>query len=192
MKENLKLGLILLIITSIAGFCLGEAYSITREPIEKQAIMANIDALKETLPDADDFKKKDVSIPAGSVVKEAYEGLSNGKSVGYAIKVTSKGFKGEIEIMVGISPESKKISGIKIISNSETAGLGANSTKPEFYGQFKGKSINSPLKVVKGGNAKDGEIDAIAGATITSNGVTDGVNEAVKFYASTLKGGENK
>ncbi|HBM74796.1 MAG TPA: electron transporter RnfG, partial [Clostridiaceae bacterium] len=50
MKENLKLGLILLIITSIAGLCLGEAYSITREPIEKQAIMANIDALKETLP----------------------------------------------------------------------------------------------------------------------------------------------
>lgn len=191
MKENLKLGAILLIVTAIAGLCLGQAYSITKGPIEQQAVIANNTAMKETLPEADSFEKDDVFIPSGSVISEVYRGYSSDKPVGYTIKATPKGYGGTIELMVGIS-DSGKISGIKIMSHSETPGLGANSTNPKFYGQFKGKPIDNPLNVVKTGASKDNEIDAITGATITSKGVASGVNEAVEFYTSVLKGGENK
>lgn len=188
MKENLKLGLILLIVTAIAGLSLGVAYAVTKEPIAQQAVIANNNAMREVLPKAESFKKSSAAIPQGSIIKEVNEGYSGSNLVGYTIKVTPKGFGGIIEMVVGISSDHK-VSGIKILSHSETPGLGANAPSPKFSGQFKDKSIAAPLEVVKTGAAKDNQIDAITGATITSRAVTSGVNEAINFYTSTLKGG---
>lgn len=186
-KENsLKLGVLLLIITAFAGLLLGGAYAITKEPIAQQTIKTNTNAMKELINTADKFDKKDVKL-TGNIL-EVNEAKRNNKTLGYAIKVNSKGYGGNIEIMVGISNEGK-IDGIKILSLSETPGLGANSTKPSFYGQYKGKSTKTPLAVTKSSNAKDNEIQAITGATITSKAVTKGVNEAVEFYKNNLKGG---
>lgn len=186
-KENsLKLGILLLIITAFAGLLLGGAYAITKEPIAQQTIKTNTNAMKELINTADKFDKKDVKL-TGNIL-EVNEAKRNNKTLGYAIKVNSKGYGGNIEIMVGISNEGK-IDGIKILSLSETPGLGANSTKPSFYGQYKGKSTKTPLAVTKSSNAKDNEIQAITGATITSKAVTKGVNEAVEFYKNNLKGG---
>lgn len=188
MKENLKLGAILLIVTAIAGCLLGWAYSITKEPIAQQAIKANNEAMREILPMADQFNKIESAIPDGSIVKEVNEGKKGNDVVGYAIKVTPKGYGGMIEMMVGISTDGK-VSGIKILSHSETPGLGANAPSKEFSGQYKDKAIDPLLEVVKGNASKPNQIQAITGATITSKAVTKGVNEAINFYTSNLKGG---
>lgn len=186
-KENsLKLGLILLIITAFVGVILGCAYTITKEPIEAQSQKANTEAMQELIANGDTFKKKDVKLTENIV--EVNEALNNGSTVGYTIKLNTKGYGGNIELMVGISNDGK-VQGIKILSQSETPGLGANSTQPAFYGQFKGKSIEKELQVTKTSSAQDNEIQAITGATITSKAVTRGVNEAVNFYKSNLKGG---
>lgn len=188
-KENsLKLGLILLVITAFVGVILGFAYTITKEPIEAQAQKANTEAMRELIANGDTFKKKDVKLTENIV--EVNEVLNNGSTVGYTIKLNTKGYGGNIELMVGISNDGK-VQGIKILSQSETPGLGANSTQPAFYGQFKGKSIEKELQVIKASSAQDNEIQAITGATITSKAVTRGVNEAVNFYKSNLKGGNN-
>lgn len=189
MRENLKLGFILLIFTAIAGLFLGGAYVITKEPIAAQALLEKNQAMKEILPIADKFELSDVVIPDGTIIKEVDKGIKGNEVVGYAIKVTPKGFGGLINMMVGISVDGK-IGGIKILSHSETPGLGANSTNINFYGQYKDKGIDSQLEVVKTGASKENEIQAITGATITSRAVTNGVNEAINFYTANLKGGK--
>lgn len=186
-KETLKLGLILLIIASVTGFILAGAYSITKVPIENQNIKTNKEAMKELITNAEDFKK--VEGVSEKNILEVNEGVANSKTVGYTIKVTSKGYSGEIQMMVGISTEGK-VKGIKILSQSETPGLGANAVEPKFSGQYKDKSIETSLEVVKHAVSKPNEIEAMTGATITSKAVTKGVNEAIDFYNSKLKGGQ--
>lgn len=185
MKENLKLGGILLLIAALAGLLLGWAHEITKEPIAKQEITAKAEAMKEILPAASEFKLSDIKATDGII--EINEGINSGKTVGYAIKVAPKGYAGAIELMVGISNEGK-VEGIKILSHNETPGLGAKAPQPKFSGQFKGKPLDKELQVVKRTPSSPNEIEAITGATISSKAVTTGVNEAVKFYNSELKG----
>lgn len=187
MKENLKLGFILFVVTAIAGLFLGGAYTITKEPIERQAMLEKNQAMQEILPAAETFELSNVEIPEGTAIEEVNTGLQGNNVVGYAIKVTPKGFGGLIEMMVGITADGK-IGGIKILSLSETPGLGANATKESFSGQFKDKDAES-LEVVKMEASSDNQIEAITGATITSRAVTNGVNQAIDFFNSNLKGG---
>lgn len=187
MKENIKLGLILLLITGIAAFLIGGAYEITKEPIEKQVIANKQAAMKEILPKAEKFEVANADIKGNEKIKEVNVGMAGTGIVGYAIKVSPKGYGGLLDIMVGVSTDGK-VSGIKILSHTETPGLGANAPKPEFSGQFKDKPIVSKLEVVKIAPTKENQIQAITGSTITSKAVTLGVNDAVDFYNSSLKG----
>ena len=68
---------------------------------------------------------------------------------------------------------------------SETPGLGAKSKDKAFIGQYKDKDAKE-LKVIKNGTPKDNEIVAIAGATITSDAVTRGVNQSIKLFDEQL------
>ncbi len=103
---------------------------------------------------------------------------------GYIISTAAKGYGGDVKVMTAISPD-KKIIGIKILSAAdETPGLGQNATKPSFYEQFIGKE--NGVSVVKSG-AKDNEINAVTGATITSRAVTNAVNEAFGIFDEYLK-----
>jgi electron transport complex protein RnfG len=187
LKENIKLGLILLLITAIAGMLLGGAFEITKAPIEKQIAMQRQNAMKEILSTADKFETSDVSIEGNEKISEVNVGMAGTEIAGYAIKVSPKGYSGLINIMVGISTEGK-ITGIKILSHTETPGLGANAPKPQFSGQYKDKPTNDKLVVVKVAPTKDNQIQAITGSTITSKAVTLGVNDAIDFYNSSLKG----
>ncbi|GCD11131.1 RnfABCDGE type electron transport complex subunit G [Clostridium tagluense] len=187
MKENIKLGLILLLITGVAGFLLGGAYEITKAPIAASIEADKQAAMKAILPTADKFEKADVKIEGNEKVSEVNAGLKGTEIAGYAIKVAPKGYAGPVEIMVGISTEGK-VTGIKILSHAETPGLGANAPQPKFSDQYKNKPTKEKLEVVKTVPSKDTQIEAITGATITSKAVTLGVNDAVNFYNSSLKG----
>ena len=67
-----------------------------------------------------------------------------------------------------------KVTGVKIISSNETPGLGQNAAKPEFLNQYIGKEFEI-------GVAGDNEINAISGATMTSDGVTGAVNTLLEI-----------
>jgi len=199
-KEIIALGIRLLIITAIAALILGWAHKITLEPIKQQNIKTNNEAMKEVLPSAESFQKiasktpeagekLELELKADSAVSEVNKALKGTDITGYTIKVAPKGYAGLIEMVVGISSEGK-IQGIKILNHSETPGLGANAPNPEFSGQYKGKSIEKPLEVVKTAPSGDNQIQALTGATISSKAVTKGVNDAVDFFKSELKGGQ--
>ena len=189
-KDMFKLGLNLLIISAIAALLLAFTNSVTASTIAQRNEQANAEARKLVLESAQDFEEvKDVKTDnsKGVEVSEIYEAKdASGNTVGYTLKVLPSGYGGTIELMVGIDSAKGQVSGINVVSNSETAGLGAKATNPEFSDQYKGKPLEE-LSVLKNGTPGDTEIKAISGATITSTAVTNGVDAAIEVYNNSLK-----
>lgn len=189
MKDILKLGVTLFAICAVAALVLGITNNITAPVIEERNIQASNEARKIVLSEADEFKELDGM--NSDIVLEVYEGIKDGQVIGYTIKTSSKGYGGAIELMVGISKDGK-ITGVEIGNHSETPGLGSKATEPMFKNQYVDKDVLNSLLVVKGSTNNDNEISAISGATITSNGVTNGVNAAMKIYNEKLSGNDNE
>ena len=189
-KDMFKLGLNLLIISAVAALLLALTNSVTASTIAQRNEQANAEARKLVLESAQDFEQvKDAKTDnsKGVEVSEIYEAKdASGNTVGYTLKVLPSGYGGTIELMVGIDSAKGQVSGINVVSNSETAGLGAKSTDPEFSDQYKGKPLEE-LSVLKNGTPGDTEIKAISGATITSTAVTNGVDAAIGVYNNSLK-----
>ncbi|MFA5524429.1 MAG: RnfABCDGE type electron transport complex subunit G [Tissierellales bacterium] len=190
MREIIKLGLILFVITAIAATLLAFANEATSEKIAQVQEQENNKARQEVLPSAEKFEPLDESefnaiVTENNKIKEVFTGKNSADElVGYTIKARSSGYGGDIEIITGISVDGQ-VTGMKVVSHSETPGLGANSTKPEFKNQFVGKQTSSNISVVKSA-PKDSEIQAISGATITTMSVADGVNMAIDVFTSKL------
>lgn len=181
LKEIIKIGAILFAITAISALLLAVVNKVTAPKIAKNQTEKTYASMSEILPTAYDFEK--IEVKEGSSVKEAYKALdSSGLDVGYCIISTAFGYGGELSVLTAIS--ENKVMGIEILSHSETPGLGAKATEPEFKNEFSEKTAG--LKVVKK-NAKDNEINAMSGATITSSAVADCVNAALEFASEVEK-----
>ena len=172
----LRLAVTLLVITGLMAAILAGVNSICAPKIAELTAQKTTEAIAAVLPDAETAVAVDYNDPNG-VVTSVYESDS-----GYAITVAPVGFDGEIEMMVGVSKDGFTVTGISIINQTETAGLGAicaasNSKGVAFRDQFIGMS--GTLAVTKDG----GDVEAITSATITSRGVVNGVNAALACAA---------
>lgn len=196
MKSILKDTLLLTMITLVAGVLLGGVYQITKEPIAKQAALREAKACESVFDTASSFDME-FEMPAKGVV-EGYESDvidkvipaldESGEVIGYVITVTAKdGYGGDISFMMGVSGDGQ-LTGIEVLSISETAGLGMKAKEPAFLDQFTGKTVDS-YAYSKTGATAENEIDAISGATITTNAVTNGVNAGLKYFQTVLKEG---
>lgn len=177
MKEILKLGGILFLITAVCTGLVAFANEITKAPIAAKEMEIKEDAMKKVMPEADDFEEMQKS----QEIEEAYLAIKGGQAIGYAVSVAPKGYGGPINMMVGITKDGV-VEGVEVLSHAETPGLGDNVTAPEFTNQFKDKTL--AINIIKGGSAAEDEISAITGATITSESVTHGVNMALEYVAS--------
>lgn len=191
MKELIKNALVLCGITVVAGILLGAVYEITKEPRERQQEISKTNAYREVLKEAAEFKDIDIDsdiikkllkeygiTEQNVVVDSCVTGLNkNDEIAGYIVSVTSKeGYGGNISFSVGFSSEGN-ITGVSVLSISETAGLGMNAKEEEFLSQY--KVPEDGLFVVNKTESEEGiNIDAISGATITTNAMTKGVNAA--------------
>lgn len=198
-SKFMKNCLALLLITLVAGFALAAVNEITSNPIEiaeNNAKMAAYDAVFENakfeeIENAAEIikeynSKHDESCSVEDVLKAVDE---NANTIGYVMScVSSSGYGGDIKVAVGISSESDTLTGMAVLSHNETAGLGARCTEDEFQNQFKGKTADG-IEYVKGGASGNAQIDAISGATITTNAVTHAVNTAAAFFNDMLKEG---
>lgn len=184
MRDYVKLAGTLLIICIVAAASLGYTNYGTYDKIIEQQQIANDEAKKTVLPDAETFEELDESTFSTIQSKYNYvEEIDVAKAgeniIGYAVKVAPNGYGGTIDVVVGVSPDGS-IQGIKVGTNSETPGLGKKSENQEFQDQFRGKTWDSAINVIKSGTPKDNEIVALSGATVTSKAVTDGVNQALE------------
>lgn len=188
-KDVLIPTLTLFVICIVVSVLLAGTNALTKEPIAANSVKKSQEAMQRVCPDAVSFEG------ATGLEAEVYRALSeSGEVIGYAIPVAAKGYGGDVSVMVGISVESEtelgKVTGVEILSHSETPGLGANATNESFTDEYKQDITASGFEVVKNGSGgSDGKIDALTGATITSGAVTDAVNRAVEIFES-LEGGE--
>ena len=169
----LRLTLTLFLITTIVAGLLGLVNYVTADTIAEQIAQKAENAMRQVL-EADSYEPLDV--PEESAVTAAYRAGDRG----YVVRVAPNGFGGAIDMMVGVDV-SGAVTGAAIVSQSETASLGANCTREDFRAQFTGKT--GTLSVSKDG----GEIEALTGATVTSRAVTEGVNTALEFVQEVLK-----
>ena len=186
LKKALHLGGTLFAVTAVTGILLGLVENVTSKAILQAEIAAKNEAYRLVMPAGktfEDYEAKPDDFVTGVVKATDETGV-----VGWCVNVSSKGYGGMVGFVVGITKDGA-VKAINILSHSETPGLGAKSTEPEFYTQFNDKD-KLPLKVVKGSASNPDEIAAISGATITSNAVTDGVNGAVDYWSKNLKGAE--
>ena len=171
--EIIKTAAILFIITAISAGLLAYINSITAPLINANNILKQEKAMTKVLPDADfDVNQNLKNDNMDKTVTAVYKDKND---TGFAVMVSPSGYGGEISMVVGVLADGT-VSGVDIISQSETAGLGAKCTDNAFLSQFTGKTES--ITVAKG-TAKDNQINAISSATITSKAVTNGVNNAI-------------
>jgi electron transport complex protein RnfG len=185
-KKIISLGVTLFTITVITGLILGIVHDITLEPIRLTQENLKAEALRGALPGAEEFKAVQKTEDADPMIKDIQQALSDGKTVGFCVTVTPRGYGGTIELLAGITNDGQ-LKAIRILNHSETPGLGAKSVLPDFYGQFKEAD---KVTVVKRKPESRGEIQAISGATVTSNAAALGVNTALEYWRGHLAEGE--
>lgn len=198
MKEMIKNTAILLVITIVAGLVLGLVYQITKDPIAEQEAKKKKEACQEVFQDAASFETMEVKAvntgewaQAGFAQESVDEVMgavdTSGNLLGYVITVTTaEGYGGDIQFSIGIRMDGT-INGISILSISETAGLGMRAEEV-LKPQFSGKQVEQ-FEYTKSGAVSETQVDAISGATITTNAVTNGVNAGLYYFRTVLGGG---
>ena len=161
--------------------------------------------LNETLQKIPDLVKdqgapaapEDIESKPGTVTVEkngksktysVYQATRKGQQAGWVIKAGGQGYADKIELLLGVDPSAEKITGMFVLEQKETPGLGNKITFDDWRSQFIGVKTAEPLKVVKGKGAADPAhaIDAITGATISSVAVTDIINRTVNDVKGLL------
>ena len=172
-KYVLRLTVTLLLITAVVAVILAGVNSVTAPRIADLNARKTQEAVEAVLPGGG---VEVAFTDSTGLVATVYQG-----DAGYAVKVNPSGFNGTVSMMVGVD-NNGSVLGISIISQTETAGLGAvsaadTSAGEAFRGQFAGMS--GSVSVSKDG----GQVDALTGATITSRAVCTGVNAALNAVA---------
>lgn len=209
-KNMIKDSLVLFAITLIAGLILGVVYQVTKDPIAAQQEKAKQEACREVFADAAGFAEtaaqageengaeSEYNTPSdASWTEQGFSGVdigeiliaqdAGGNTLGYVITVIDhEGYGGDISFMMGIRNDGT-LNGISLLSISETAGLGMRAEevlKPQFAEKHAER-----FEYVKGNAVEEHQIDAISGATITTNAVTNGVNAGLHYFHTVLGGG---
>ncbi len=198
MKSMWKDAGILLAITLIAGLVLGGVYELTKDPIAEQQLKKKQEACQEVFSDAVSFTEREgydaeeaaavlaVEYPSQEIEEIMEAKDASGQVLGYVITVTThEGYGGDIQFSMGVRMDGS-LNGISLLKISETAGLGMRAEEV-LKPQFEGKTAEK-FEYTKTGASSDSQIDAISGATITTNAVVNGVNAGLYYFRNELGG----
>ncbi len=193
MKSLFKFTLTLGILGIIIGLSLAMVYRITLPVINSQDLKALNEGFASVFPGTNTFEKINEMLKSTDqtiAIGDCYEVKNDGNLIGLIVTVSSPGSQAPINMLVGVKKDGT-ISGVKILSLSETPGLGANADNPNYFvnkekritflGQFTGKNVAKDPLVAKQ------DVIAITGATITSNAVSKGVKIAGTVGYNYLK-----
>jgi electron transport complex protein RnfG len=174
MKEIIRLGVILAIISAVAAGALAYTNQVTSAIIAERIRQETIAQLQELFPTLDNFETKEVNGRTGTVAYDA-----NGNFVGVLAEGTTEGYAGTIRFNLGVNGEGKIVA-LTIISHSETPGLGAKIDEESYRQQFVGKGAGDSF-----------DVDNISGATVSCRAMESGVEKELTeiLLAFTGEGG---
>jgi electron transport complex protein RnfG len=180
---------VLAVICTTSGVVLSYVNTATEAPREYQYIkFVQEPSMEAVLSDYDnDPIKERVKLVVGEdkegnpIEMVVFPAKKDGKTQAVAYSASAKGYHDLIEVMVGVSPEGK-LTGISIMSHTETPGLGARIVEPEFTDQFKGLDLDTAKLPAEGG-----QVDALSGATSSTVGVIAAVSTALEQFPQIKK-----
>jgi len=106
--------------------------------------------------------------------------------LGWATPAEGRGFQDRIRLMIGLSQDGGRVTGLTVLESNETPGLGDRIQRPEFRDQFVGQSTEHPFVRAKPGESAAAPVDAITGATISSQAVIDAINSQLTLIQREL------
>lgn len=171
----------LFVITAIVAVLLSLVNLLTKPTIDALAEEKRLAALAEVMPDAQYEAVTQLPTDVDGLIAMT-RATQNGSAKGYCVQVSTNGFGGALELMVGVD-ENGAITGVSILSHSETLNTNRHGWLVSQYPGHAGEVLVSKSQ------ADATHIQAISGATVTSNAVTKGVNNALKAVESYTKGG---
>lgn len=179
MSDMLRMGAFLFLVAAVAGVLLAVTELQTAPKILENKLKQLAQARAEVLPLAKTFKE--IAAEKSSEKTEYAAGFAeNGQLAGIVVNVSPKGYAGPIEMVLGIKTDGR-ISGVKILSQKETPGLGTKLADEGFMAPFK-KLIaekDKPVFLVKKDN---GDVDGITAATISSRAFCKGIRDGIAIF----------
>lgn len=177
--KYLRIVLTLCLITAVVGALLALVNGLTKDKIAENAQEAMNQAVAAIFGTCE---ASELSGDYDGPVTGVYRVTAGGEALGFCVYVTPNGYGGAVELMVGLTPEGK-VAGISVVSHGETPNIGTKVLEdPAYLGQYNG--ISAPVTFGEG-------IDAISGATRSSNAVRDGVNAALALAPALCEKGGN-
>jgi len=178
MREILSMIVVLSAICAASGFSLAYLKQETASIIEAQVLTyVQGPAIEQVYPAATNKpveERQAFEVNGRKVMVFPYK--ESGKLLGVALENKAGGFGGDVSVMVGFNVANDTLLGIGVTTMSETPGLGTKIAEPKFSNQFRGSSMDVELR------SKDGAIDAVSGATVSSSAAVTAVQAAVKDY----------
>ncbi len=189
MRDLIKMIVVLAVICTTSGVVLSYVNEATEAPREYQYIkFVQEPSMKAVLSDYDnDPIKERIKLVVGEdkegnpIEMVVFPAKKDGKIQSVAYSASAKGYHDLIEVMVGVGPDGK-LTGISIMSHTETPGLGARIVEPEFTDQFKGLDLDTAKLPAEGG-----QVDALSGATSSTTGVITAVSAALEQFPQIKK-----
>lgn len=192
MRELVRMVVVLTVICACSALVLAYANQATKAQREYQllkyvqepsikAVLSGFQYNNDPIKDRVVMKmgKNEKGNPSTKTIFPAKE---NGNVVAVAYGASATGYHGEIDVMVGVNMKGS-VTGVSIMTHSETPGLGARVVEPAFTKQFKGLDLSPALQL----SAQGGKVDAVSGASISSKGVVSAVRDALELFPKVKK-----
>lgn len=178
MRDMIKLAARLMIFALTAALLLALVNALTSGRIE-QNTRDKLNAARREVIGEYDFEAVDSDISAAGYITGVYRALEGEECVGYVYELASRGYGGTVYLCVGVDADGY-VSGVKVSGHVETKGLGTTAEAP-FLGSFLD---------LKGTGGAALRVDAMSGATVSSNAVKNAVDEALSHYEKNFGAGE--
>ncbi|RRD70395.1 MULTISPECIES: RnfABCDGE type electron transport complex subunit G [unclassified Desulfovibrio] len=181
MKDVARMVVVLSVLCGLSGFALSYLKMVTASGIDEQVLTyVQGPALEGVFPDADNEPIADrrvFGLPDGGKTT-VFPVMRGGELAAVALEAAGKGYGGPIGVMVGFNIADDSLAGIGVTTLKETPGLGMRIAEPGFTAQFPAQKLPVGLK------DSGGAVDAVSGATISSQGAVEAVNRAAGHYAA--------
>jgi electron transport complex protein RnfG len=166
----------LVLISVVAALLLAITYIPTQAQLEENVIAAQKAILAELVPEADSFDPVEGPENAEGEREVLYYRAVDGSGniIAYAFFQQQRGSQGMLVVAGAVDSSFSNVLGMSVLSHEETPGLGAKITTPAFRNQFNDVPMQQ-LALSRSG----GSIDAITGATISSQAVITALNTKI-------------
>ncbi len=182
MSQQLRMVIVLTTIALLSGGVLALTYLVSRNAIEANQIREQRRSIFEVVPDVESYEQRSQGELTYFECRD-----SSGDLAGFALPAEGNGYQGTIKLMIGLSADLSTITGVEVLEQVETPGLGGRISEHTFQEQFRGLAALPLLSYVKYRKPEGpSQIQAITGATISTRATLAIINHTLELAQAVL------